>query len=170
MREPLQSGLALAHGHLTLGRILDTVRLPETHLVVLCACQSGLTDFRTVPDEAVGLPAGFLQAGARAVVATLWSVAALPTVILLRRFYDLLLAGEPPVTALTQATAWLRTLDRAGFDGEMATMRRTADPESAFHLEKEARKFPDEHPFASPAFWAAFTFNGSLTSTGGVYA
>ena len=108
---PLRSGLELADGRLTLGQILDTVRLPATDLVVLCACQSSLNDFRDLPDEAVGLPAGFLQAGAGGVIAALWSVAALPTVLLLRHFYDRLLAGEPPAAALSHAAAWLR---RAG--------------------------------------------------------
>ena len=33
--------------------------MPATELIVLCACQSSLSDFRSLPDEAVGLPAGF---------------------------------------------------------------------------------------------------------------
>ena len=169
MAEPLRSGLELADGRLTLGQILDRVRLPATELVVLCACQSSLSDFRNLPDEAVGLPAGFLQAGAQAVVAALWPVDALPTVLLLRRFYDRLLAGEQLAAALSRVAAWLRELGRPTFDQEVAVLCRLADAETAFYLERAAGAFAGEHSFASPIYWAAFTFNGALVSEGDPY-
>jgi len=165
--EPLRSGLELADGRLTLGQILDWVRLPATELVVLCACQSSLSDFRNLPDEAVGLPAGFLQAGASGVVAALWPVAALPAVLLLRSFYNRLLAGESPAAALSHSESWLRDLDQLTFDREVAALCRLADPQTAFYLELMAGAYAGEHPFASPIFWAAFTFNGALASEGG---
>lgn len=61
--DPLQSKLVLADEMpLTLAEIRD-MPLAGTRLAVLSACQTGLTDFRELPDEVVGLPAGFLQAG-----------------------------------------------------------------------------------------------------------
>ena len=41
------------------------------------------------PDECLGPPAGFLQAGAPAVVSTLWPVSDLSTMLLIERFYQL---------------------------------------------------------------------------------
>ncbi len=59
-------------------------------------------------------------------------------------------------------------LDRPTFVQEVGALRRlTKDPPTAFYLEREAeRAFAGEHPFASPIYWAAFTFSGALTSEG----
>ena len=73
----LDSGMLLApdgsesneqkHPHtlLTLGEIIRDVRLMETQLVVLSACETGLVAVEDRHDEYFGLPAGFLCAGAR---------------------------------------------------------------------------------------------------------
>ena len=46
---------------LTLGEIFG-LDLRQSRLVVLSACETGLTDFRSLSDEYVGLPSGFLYA------------------------------------------------------------------------------------------------------------
>jgi CHAT domain-containing protein len=94
-------------------------------------------------------------------------VDALPSVLLLRHFYDRLMAGEQPAAALSHAASWLRDLDRAVLEREVAALCRLADDETAFHLERGAGAYGGEHPFATPIFWAAFTFNGVLAREGG---
>ena len=101
--EPLDSALYLAGGdRLTLRDLLDgNLDLSSQRLAVLSACQTGITEFERVPDEVIGLPAGFLQAGVPGVVATLWPVNDQSTAVLVAEFYRLLLAErQDPATAL----------------------------------------------------------------------
>jgi CHAT domain-containing protein len=109
-----QSGLVMRDGErLTVGRLIETQgSLGRPRLVVLSACETGLYDIDRNPDEFVGLPATFMQAGATGVVGSLWLVDDLATALLVAKLYDLHL-GQPggglaPPTALRQAQAWLR--------------------------------------------------------------
>jgi len=162
-QEPLRSGVQLADGRLTLGRLLNDIPLPKTEMVVLCACQTAMIDFGRLPDEVVGLPAGFLQAGVQCVVAALWPVMALPAVLLLRRFYVLVVQGVTPANALRQSALWLRGLHRTDLLDEISSLREHADPSTAFMLDRAAFvDFLNSQPFASPIYWAAFTYNGAF--------
>ena len=89
MQQPLSSALYLAGiDTLTLRDLLDGgLDLSAARLAVLSACQTGITDFQNVPDEAIGFPAGFLQAGVPGVISTLWPVMDISTALLLARFY-----------------------------------------------------------------------------------
>jgi len=72
--DTLDSALLLAQeSRLTLHDLVagDTTALSNLRLVALSACQTAITDFGRLPDESIGLPGGFLQAGVPAVVGTL---------------------------------------------------------------------------------------------------
>jgi CHAT domain-containing protein len=99
---------------LTVGALLaEEGRLGAPRLVVLSACETGLYDVRSNPEEFVGLPATFLQLGAAGVVATLWQVDDLATALLIAKFYDLHMADKlSPPSALRGAQAWLRGATR----------------------------------------------------------
>ncbi len=83
--DPLQSGLLLADGQFTLREILAPgfTALDSARLAVLSACQTAIADFRNLPDESIGLPAGLTQAGVPSVVGTLWSVHDASTALLM---------------------------------------------------------------------------------------
>jgi len=79
----------------------------NARLVVLSACQTGvgagaLADVPT-GDDWVGLVEAFHYAGARNVIATLWSVDDRASANVMRRFYGGLQAGEDEATALAEA-------------------------------------------------------------------
>lgn len=167
MGSPLASALYLAGADkLTLRDVLNgDVDISKTRLVVLSACQTGITDFQNVPDEAVGFPAGFLQAGVPGVVSTLWSVNDLSTALLMTQFYRHHLVDElAPVEALRQAQLWLRA----------ATARelKLADHYQRLYLASDRRspellqamryyhKQPDVKPYTHPYYWAPFVFSG----------
>ncbi|MGN9813409.1 CHAT domain-containing protein [Micromonospora sp. BQ11] len=151
--DPLASRLRLAGGdELTLGELLDGQLLRDARLVVASACQTAITNVLRLPDEAVGLPAGFLRAGAAGVIGTLWPVADLPTALLMRRFYVHLLGeGEAPplspAAALRAAQQWLVRLS----DAELAALFSGAPAPPPGH---------SAGPFAHPYFWAGFVVAG----------
>lgn len=101
---PLASGLYLARdaendGVLSVGE-LYAMRL-NADLVALSACETGLGKVVN-GDDVVGLNRGFLYAGARAIVASLWRVDDRATARLMRDFYRNL-ASMDTVEALRQA-------------------------------------------------------------------
>jgi CHAT domain-containing protein len=77
-------------------------------LVVLSACETGLG--KQISSEGLlGLTRGFMYAGARAVVASLWKVDDVATAELMRRFYKAMLRdGLRPAAALRRAQMELR--------------------------------------------------------------
>ncbi|HKZ86422.1 MAG TPA: CHAT domain-containing protein [Anaerolineae bacterium] len=170
--EPLESGVVLSNGEmLTLKDLLARQRLSGTRLVVLSACQTAITDFIDLPEEAIGLPAGFLQAGVPGVVGTLWPVNDLSTALLMIKFYEYHLKGkQPPALALRQAQLWLRGVTNAELSELFSKYKMTAPdrPEQsrmAFELASErfrehTLRDPDERPFAHPYYWAPFVFYG----------
>ena len=156
---PMNSHLLLAGGErLTLGELLAGNVLHGVRLAVASACQTALTDIVGLPDEAIGLPAGFLRAGASAVVGTLWPVADLPTALLMHRFYECHLTGDPqaddgrpmpPAQALRAAQLWLARLTTT----ELA--RYFPGETTAGSAGETAKK-----PYAHPYYWAPFVLAG----------
>lgn len=101
---PLNSGLYLAKdadndGVLTVGE-LYSMNL-DADLVVLSACETGLGKI-TNGDDVVGLTRGFLYAGSRSIVASLWSIDDRATAELMKAFYKNL-TGMSKQEALRQA-------------------------------------------------------------------
>jgi len=109
----------------------------SAELVVLSACRTALG--KEVRGEGLaGLTRGFMDAGARRVVGSLWSVPDAPTAALMSRFYALLLdEGRSPADALRDAQLALRSQRRfsapqawAGFvlHGDWRPLPKVAEP------------------------------------------
>ncbi|MBW4476641.1 MAG: CHAT domain-containing protein [Tolypothrix brevis GSE-NOS-MK-07-07A] len=88
-------------GNLNLNKIYN-LNLP-VELVTLSACKTGLG--QNVQGEGlVGLTRGFMYAGAKRVVVSLWSVNDLSTATLMKNFYEKMLKGKQnPVAAMREA-------------------------------------------------------------------
>ena len=166
-REPLDSALYLASGdQLGLRELLDgNLNLSSQILAVLSACQTGITEFTRIPDEVIGLPAGFLQAGVPGVVATLWPVNDQSTAVLVAEFYRLLIAErQDPATALARARRYLRDATA----GELAEWfeRRYDDSGgtdvAAYEAAADLRSRPDpeDRPYTDPVYWAGCSNSG----------
>ncbi len=169
----MSSGLLLAEGDpLTLAELVSDLALGAARLVTLSACESGLADIQRAPDEYVSLVAGFLRAGAPAVLATLWPVDDLACALVVEDFYRRhLQEGEPIARALAGAQAWLRELRR---DEVLARVRAARDKARARGADDERARLgviieflrgapPEHRPFASPYFWASFIAAGAAS-------
>lgn len=127
----------------------------------------GLTDFD-------GLPMGFLFAGARSVVSTLWTVYDLSAALMMHRYHvEVSVNGLGPVSAMQEASRWLRREIRNGSEllaaGE-SLLGRVPVAWASEHpdymdccrrvLSREADEHPDDPPFASPIHWASHFVTG----------
>jgi len=107
-RAPSQSGLMLAKDSwLTIQPIITRLHLDRARLAVLSACQTGQLDVRR-GEEHVGLVQAMMTAGARTVVASLWSVDDASTRVLFEEFYAALGEGQSPAEALARAASRVR--------------------------------------------------------------
>jgi CHAT domain-containing protein len=167
-QEPMQSALLLAGtGVLSLADLLTQIEMSQSKLVVLSACESGAGCRLGVGgEEYLGLPAGFMVAGARTVVGSLWSVLDPPTGLLMKRFYQHLLKGMEVTDALRRAQLWLKDMTRDEAFAEVGAIfpRKQTVTDGSTDLMEKYREWLnglDEKPFAHPYYWAAFEVFGS---------
>jgi CHAT domain-containing protein len=183
---PRRSALTFAGGsRLSLGELLQSNpnRMDQLQLVFLSACQTAVTDFNDLPDEVLGLPAGFLQSGVPAVIGTLWPVGDRSTALLVTRFWEYYLhgnvgAGIAPgqsAGALQSAQTWLRELTFKGIvdylrrheqlggsaSGENGPKVSSSLSESFAEAKRKVRQGREEvRPYEHPYYWASFVHYG----------
>ncbi|MEW6499655.1 MAG: CHAT domain-containing protein, partial [Cyanobacteriota bacterium] len=184
--KPLESILQLADETVTLGELFTPGwRLPKLLDVFLSCCETGLGVPESLADEILTLSMGFLCAGARSVISTLWSVNDLATALFSIFYYQHRQEGKTRPEALQQAQKKLRSLTQEDIRTlsqmletkrkEARTQRNQNLPESADYLkwDSEYKKYagvtlqiqkfrnsPDPEPFSHPRYWAAFTCSG----------
>jgi len=150
---------------LTLGDLYATEQpLGAPRLVVLSACETGLFDAERDPNEFIGLPTGFLQAGAAGVVASLWQVSDVATTLLMARLYEAHLGqGLSPPSALRTAQIWLKSSDKAALSAYVAHQQKDGalTASQAQQLTSDIAAAPGTLPFADPVYWGAFVYYGA---------
>jgi CHAT domain-containing protein len=129
-----------------------------------------MADPGDLADEYLGLTAGFLFAGAPAVVSTLWPVDDLATMFLMERFYQLHLHQRMSAAgALRRAQWWLRQLTAESvcrrLTAELKRFATSAKDSPQEEIVRSAQRTmsglePKRRPFDDPYYWAAFTMNG----------
>lgn len=107
---PLESTLILGDGCITLGQLMTPGwRLPQLSDVFLSCCETGL-GISEITDDILNLSTGFLSAGARSVISTLWSVDDLATALFSIFYYQSRQQGLNRIEALRQAQVSLRNI------------------------------------------------------------
>lgn len=182
---PLASALACADGPLTLTAMRQQMDLRLARLITLSACSTGLSDVFGSGEEFVGLPAALLEAGAPAVLASLWPVNDISTAFLMDRFYEVWLGAASPsiASALASAAHWLRHATRADLLRRVTDSTLSPAVRQVVHgaletaLRQEAARLADDTslattveilsraetcPFAAPHYWAAFAAWGAV--------
>jgi CHAT domain-containing protein len=103
---PMSSSLKLSDGPLT---ALDLYSMTcRTNLVTLSGCNSGMAGLAGA-DELLGLVRGFLYAGARSLMLSLWALNDRSTVVFMDAFYRSWLSGRSKAEALRDAAWEVRT-------------------------------------------------------------
>jgi CHAT domain-containing protein len=158
---PLDSAIVLSipeeiaygsdNGLLQAWEILEGLRI-DADLVTLSACETALGT-EVAGEGIVGLSRAFQYAGARSVVASLWSVSDRSTAVLMKRFYGYLIDGKPKNEALRAAQIDLiRGIASAGDGG-------TDGERGVGHLAKGTDKRHSGR-YSSPYYWAAMELIG----------
>lgn len=108
--KPLESKLQLGDGTITLGQLLTPGwRLPNLVDVFLSCCETNL-GLMQITDDVLTISSGFLCAGARSVVSTLWAVDDLATALFSIFYHQYRQKGSCRPAALQQAQEELRSL------------------------------------------------------------
>ena len=143
---------------LKMEQISQTLSCKQGALVVLSACETGMTDVLFHwRDQYVGLPAGFLRAGAGMVVGSLWRVPNRETCILFSRFYQELFSDKKevsPAKALRQAQLWMLKAGSEDLDEAARTYLGVIESEEIKHARTQDYRL-------KPAYWAAFYVVGN---------
>ena len=145
---------------LTLGEIFS-LDLRNCRLVTLSACETGLTDFKSLSDEYIGLPSGFLYAGSPSVVSSLWAVSDISTSFLMIKFYQNLQEINSVAIALNQAQLWLRSVTKEELYAWSETLPLPIHERIPYFDAALQKLAPNTIPYASPYFWGAFCAVGS---------
>ncbi|MBE9146882.1 CHAT domain-containing protein [Planktothrix mougeotii] len=129
-----------------------TLRFPTLLDLFLSCCETHLT-LTPITDEPLSLAAGFLSAGARNVVSTLWAVNDQTTAILTILYYQYLDQGKTRPEALRLAQFDLRNCKN---------LEELAKSSERLGQKVESPKNSSEvkYPYSSPYYWAGFLSQG----------
>ncbi|MEO0110023.1 MAG: CHAT domain-containing protein, partial [candidate division WOR-3 bacterium] len=155
----LSSRLLLGNNEcLELYEIFDKGKIPNSWLVSLSACETGLIDFRDIADESIGLHTGFLYAGAPTVIGSLWTVSDISTALIMIRTYDNIFnKNMGKGGALREAQLWLKEATKE----ELLDWAKGKSGYLLGLLTGSLSQFSEDKPFSHPYHWAGFQCFGA---------
>ncbi len=167
LAEPKKSELTLAgEDRLTLDEICQQ-NLASYNLITLSACENLSTSNHTISSEYISLVTGFVSQGIPHVVSTLWSVESSASALVMIEFYRRLQPNKSPVTALAEATQWLKELTAGELTKWYEDILNNLHPEElriqtylATQLYRNSKMASDKNLYNHPYYWAAFTITG----------
>ncbi|WP_232321591.1 CHAT domain-containing protein [Picosynechococcus sp. PCC 7117] len=148
LSNPRESALKLGDGNFSLGSLM-LKRYPNLNHVFLSCCETNLGK-PELTDDLLTLGTGFLCAGARTVISSLWAVDDLATAIFTSYYYEVLKETQKPAIALQQAQQRLRNVTIADLCRDF--------PELAHQINIGN---PNQQPYIDPFYWAGFICQGS---------
>ena len=139
------------------GAQVSKMEMDSMDIVVLSACQTGLGD--VFEGKQYGLSEAFRTAGAKTILASLWSVHDEATRLLMQQFYAEVIKGVPVNEALRKAQQYLRN----EYEIEQTTViNGNLTPNQRRRLEREGKSTEKQvittkvKPYSDPTYWAAF--------------
>lgn len=163
-----------------LQEIFTDYRIPNSSIVVLSACETGMIQLDK-GDEYIGFPSAFLYAGAPAVLSTLWQVDDVSTSLLIQRWYkNVFDKNMNRAKALKIAQQWLRTLKAQKLIQQLEmlivdlenllSLARNEKAKASIEAQLDdcknlvefyCREESDSCPFEHPYYWGAFYLTGN---------
>lgn len=190
-KDPLDSKLhSFGADPLLLRDCFGSLSLAGCSLVILNGCETGMSlsgrleagsenldkGLDGILDENLSFSTGFLAAGARCILSTLWSVWDISSALVIWKFSQFYRSEEyagQACLSLRAAIKWLTTEIKDGpflrdhilpdFLGNLDLLGEEDRRTAAYCEEivgKIALKHPDTPPFASPTFWAQYIVSG----------
>jgi CHAT domain-containing protein len=139
---------------LTLEEIFQ-LKLKQCRLVVLSACETALIDTKNRSDY-IGLPTGFLYAGAMGTLASLWAVNDISTALIMVKFYEVLKPGVSIGQALHDTQRWFKSAYTSDLL-EWVKISDSFDDEQKEDIKEQLGGYDlTVKPYGSVYHWAAF--------------
>ncbi|WP_293355204.1 MULTISPECIES: CHAT domain-containing tetratricopeptide repeat protein [unclassified Microcoleus] len=139
---------------LTLAEIFG-LRFKQCRLVVLSACETALIDTQNRSDY-IGLPTGFLYAGAMGTLASLWAVNDLSTALMMVKFYEVLKPGVSIGQALHDTQRWFKSATASDLL-EWVEGSDSFDGEQKEDVTEYLGRYPlTKKPYGDVYHWGAF--------------
>ena len=149
------SFLLLGDGNrLLITEIAALTNLNTTHLVVLSACETGLSGSASDGTEISGISGYFLYRGAKSVLASLWNVNDASTSLLMQQFYKHLANGMSKATALQQ-------VQQDFIQGKLTAKDAPARGDILITVDPGVRTPQNSTTFSHPYYWAPFILIGN---------
>ncbi len=149
---------------LTMEEIFEGFDLPETTLVTLSACETGMI-IPSGADEYIGIASGFISAGAKTVISSLWSVPDISTSLLMKKMYSLIKEGHGIAEALREAQLWLRDFKPNRDDSPLNSCGGNSvehyHQERGFQVEMNDWEQTIPTDYSNPYHWAGFFCSGA---------
>ena len=155
------SYLLLGNGDkLPITEIANLTTLSDKHLVVLSACETGLSGNSPDGTEISGISSYFLRRGAKSVLASLWLVNDPATALLMKNFYTQL--SQPNTSkAIALQTVQKQFLDRTLTDKDAKAIVRGASGSPNRGVRRYREGQPPPNSFEHPYYWAPFILVGN---------
>ncbi|GAX37793.1 CHAT domain-containing protein [Nodularia sp. NIES-3585] len=168
--EPKKSALTLVdEDQITLAEICQ-INLNSYKLVTFSACETARAKNQKITTEYMDLARGFICRGVPHVVSTLWTVESSANALVMIEFYRRLQLNKSPVTALAEATLWLKELTALDLTQWYENLLNNLDPDElkvkaylATYLYRSSKMVPNKKLYNHPYYWAAYTINGIIS-------
>lgn len=152
---------------LQLKDIFERITLPQCYLVILSACQTGVTNFDLDVDEYIGLGTGFLYAGSLNVINTLWNIDDFVTAIFMIHCYQQITDKNQPIPIALQLTQkWMRETKSSKIIEWFQELEKkeSIDKTTRYNMTTVLQRdyYQQDPPFQNPNYWAAFCSLGLL--------
>lgn len=165
-KEPQKSALILGDAEQMTLAEMSTANLHKYKLITLAAA-ARTTQNQNINSEYVDLAMGLICSGVPYVVNTLWNVESSANTLVMMEFYRRLQMNKTPVTALAEATSWLKELTALELTkwyedllNNLAADELAMKAYLATYLYKSSKMLPEKKLYSHPYYWAAYTIKG----------